>query len=96
MSIACINEYSYFCKVAEDEEEANEIFSDNQSRIDMMDRIIRRKMLPIVAIFLCCVIPQAVRMADGMYTDRMSIAFYIIISLIFHKIIRKHVYSLHK
>ena len=64
------NEYSYFCKVAEDEEEANEIFSDNQSRIDMMDRIIRRKMLPIVAIFLCCVIPQAVRMADGMYTDR--------------------------
>ena len=64
-----LNEYSYFCKVAEDEEEANEIFSDNQSRIDMMDRIIRRKMLPIVAIFLCCVIPQAVRMADGMYTD---------------------------
>ena len=63
---------------AEDEEEANEIFSDNQSRIDMMDRIIRRKMLPIVAIFLCCVIPQAVRMADGMYTDRVSIAFYIL------------------
>ena len=61
-----------------DEEEANEIFSDNQSRIDMMDRIIRRKMLPIVAIFLCCVIPQAVRMADGIYTDRMSIAFYIL------------------
>ena len=73
-----LNEYSYFCKVAEDEEEANEIFSDNQSRIDMMDRIIRRKMLPIVAIFLCCVIPQAVRMADGMYTDRVSIAFYIL------------------
>ena len=71
-----LNEYSYFCKVAEDEEEANEIFSDNQSRIDMMDRIIRRKMLPIVAIFLCCVIPQAVRMADGMYT--VSIAFYIL------------------
>ena len=69
---------SYFCKVAEDEEEANEIFSDNQSRIDMMDRIIRRKMLPIVAIFLCCVIPQAVRMADGMYIDRVSIAFYIL------------------
>ena len=73
-----LNEYSYFCKVAEDEEEANEIFSDNQSRIDMMDRIIRRKMLPIVAIFLCCVIPQAVHMADGMYTDRVSIAFYIL------------------
>lgn len=73
-----LNEYSYFCKVAEADEEANEIFSDNQSRIDMMDRIIRKKMLPIIAIFLCCVIPQAVRMASGIYTDRLSVAFYIL------------------
>ena len=51
---------------------------DMLREFDMMDRIIRRKMLPIVAIFLCCVIPQAVRMADGMYTDRVSIAFYIL------------------
>lgn len=73
-----LNEYSYFCKVAEADDEANEIFSDNQSRIDMMERIIRKKMLPVTAIFLCCVIPQAIRMADGMYTDRISISFYIL------------------
>ena len=73
-----MNEYSYFCKVAEDKEEANEIFSDNESRIDMMDRIIRRKMLPLIAIFLCCIIPQATRMAGGIYTDRLSVVFYIL------------------
>ena len=65
------------------DEEENEIFSDNQSRIDMMDRIIKGKMSPVTAVFLCCVIPQAVRMADGLYTDRVSIAFYILwVSLI--------------
>ena len=73
-----LNEYSYFCKMAAGDEEENEIFSDNQSRIDMMDRIIKGKMIPVTAVFLCCVIPQAVRMADGMYTDRVSIAFYIL------------------
>ena len=44
----------------------------------MMDRIIRRKMLPVIVVFLCCVIPQVVRMAGGMYNDRLSIIFYIL------------------
>lgn len=44
-----LNEYSYFCKTAEESEEENEIFNDNQSRIDMMERIMKRKMFPLVA-----------------------------------------------
>jgi hypothetical protein len=38
-----------------------EIFSDKQSRTDMMQRIIRRKLLPLLTIFLCCCVPNILR-----------------------------------
>lgn len=54
-----MNEFSYFCKV--DDGSDDEILSDNQSRIEMLERIFRRKMIPILVIFLCCVVPQVFR-----------------------------------
>ena len=69
-----LNEYSYFYKTAGDSEEENEIFSDNASRIDMMDRIYRRKMLPILVVLLCCLIPQSVWYLNGSLAAGMTIA----------------------
>ena len=63
-----LNEYSYFRKPAADENIASEkgtanqydseIFSDDESKLEMMKRIFVKKMLPILIIFGAVVIPQ--------------------------------------
>ena len=34
-------------------------------RLDMVKKVIRTRMLPVLTIFLCCVLPQFVRALDG-------------------------------
>ena len=62
-----LNEYSYFRKpaaenIASEKGTANqydsEIFSDDESKLEMMKRIFVKKMLPILIIFGAVVIPQ--------------------------------------
>ncbi len=50
----------YFRKPASEveSEEDSEIFSDCASRVSMIEKIIKTRMLPILCIFCCCVIPQ--------------------------------------
>ncbi len=57
----------YWRKPAEEaENEAEgELFSDDESRLDMVKKVIRTRMLPVLTIFLCCVLPQFVRALDG-------------------------------
>ena len=72
-----LNEFSYFSKLEDGTED--EIFSDNASRIDMLERIYHRKVMPLLVLFLCCIIPQGMRMTiGGNYADPISIAFYIL------------------
>lgn len=54
-----MNEYSYFRKKADEtKEEENHIFCDNESKLDMLQRIIQKRFLPIIVLFLCCFVPQ--------------------------------------
>lgn len=54
-----MNEYSYFRKkVDKINEDENHIFCDNESKMDMLKRIIQRRFLPLIVIFLCCFMPQ--------------------------------------
>lgn len=65
-----LNEFSYFRKPAEESAadmaavagarngNADEIFSDDASKLEMLKRIFRKRMLPILAILLLIVIPQ--------------------------------------
>ncbi len=54
-----VNGFSYFRKPSDGaEDEDIEIFSDNESRLEMVRRIFRRRMVPLLCIFLCGVIPQ--------------------------------------
>lgn len=54
-----LNEYSYFRKSARDLDAADtEIFSDNESRLDMLKRIFKKRMIPVMVVFLLCVWPQ--------------------------------------
>ena len=61
-----LNGYSYFRKSAEQvSPEDTEIFSDSESRLDMLRRIFRKRMLVVLCIFLCCVIPNIMRVFSG-------------------------------
>ncbi len=70
-----LNGFSYFRKVNDGTE--NEIFNDIESKIDMIEKISNRRMLPIIIIFLCTVIPNVIRMTiNETFTDTVSIIFY--------------------
>lgn len=49
--------WSYFRKEAVDGEDV-EIFSDNQSRLGLVEKVFKTRMLPILVMFLCCILPQ--------------------------------------
>ena len=38
-----------------------EIFSDNESRIAMINHVVKTRLLPLLVIFLCCVFPSFIR-----------------------------------
>ena len=52
--------YSYFCKPAELMKDDESIFNDSESRTDMMGRVFTGRILPLLGIFFCLVVPQLV------------------------------------
>lgn len=50
--------YSYFRKPVREMKEDEGIFCDDNSRLEMMQRIFKGRMLPLLAIFCACLIPQ--------------------------------------
>lgn len=50
--------YSYFRKSASEMDGKEEIFCDDASRLDMMKRVFKGRMIPLLVIFFLIVIPQ--------------------------------------
>ena len=50
--------YSYFRKAVGADGAAEEIFCDDASRLQMMERVLKGRLLPLLIIFLCCLLPQ--------------------------------------
>lgn len=50
--------YSYFRKEGQPGEESEEIFCDDASRLDMMNRVFRGRIIPLIIIFAMVIIPQ--------------------------------------
>lgn len=52
--------WNYFCKKASEvtKENDGELFSDKESKIAMLEKITQKRLLPLVCIFLCCIIPN--------------------------------------
>lgn len=50
--------YSYFRKPAAEMDGDEEIFCDDASRLDMMMRVLKGRMLPLLAIFFLCILPN--------------------------------------
>lgn len=50
--------YSYFRKPVSGLREEEGIFCDDSSRLEMMKRVFQGRMLPLLAVFLCVIVPQ--------------------------------------
>ena len=60
-----------------DTEQDVEIFSDDVSRIDMVNHIVKTRMLPLLIIFFCCVMPNFIRSINEStpFADVFTIVF---------------------
>ena len=50
--------YSYFRKAVTDDGETEEIFCDDESRLQMVNRIFYSRMIPVLVLFFCLLVPQ--------------------------------------
>lgn len=64
--------WSYFRKPADADDGDLSIFSDIESRLDMLKRVQKRRLLPLIVIFLCCILPQLYRYGDEVYRDAVG------------------------
>lgn len=57
----------YFRKPASEirQENDGEIFSDDQSKVDMIQLVLKTRMIPLLAVFFCLLIPNCVRASTG-------------------------------
>lgn len=62
-----------------DSERDGEIFSDNESRIDMIDHVIKTRLLPLLIIFLCCVLPNFLRCMET--SDPLATGFTVFFAI---------------
>lgn len=53
--------YSYFRKAVSEDGAAEEIFCDEESRFQMMQRVMKGRMLPLLLLFFVVLLPQFIR-----------------------------------
>lgn len=63
---SCVG-WLYFRKPALQMQTENdgEIFSDNATKVEMLRHIVQTRMLPLLVIFLCCILPNWLLLLDG-------------------------------
>lgn len=59
-----------------------EIFSDGESKLDMLEHVLKTRMLPLIAVFLCCLIPGWIRLF-GEFTESFSVTtVFVVMSIL--------------
>ena len=79
-----VNGWSYFRKPAEEDAGENDIFSDVETKIDLLGRV-RQRMIPLMVIFFCCIIPQIAinyRTSISDSSMRMSGTVFLVVFLV--------------
>lgn len=75
----------YFRKPVSEADNAQdtEIFSDNTSRVDLVNHLLRTRMLPLLIVFFCCLLPNFFRSMETGYpmTDALTVFFMLLILL---------------
>ena len=74
--------YSYFRKKAADMEGDEEIFCDDESRLQMLERVFKGRMIPLLIIFGCILLPMFFRnLSQGNRFAIFGIGFMLILYL---------------
>ena len=75
--------YSYFRKPASDAEENEEIFCDDASRLDMMKRVFRRRIIPLIGVLFLIILPELYLQSrfDTVYHHILFIVFCLFLIL---------------
>jgi hypothetical protein len=73
----------YFRKAASqvDGETEGELFSDNESKGNMIQQVISTRMLPILVLFLCCVLPRTVQALNGQGSVGLLIFWLVLLAI---------------
>lgn len=80
--------YSYFCKAASEMNTTEEeIFCDDASRLDMMKRIFKGRMIPLLIIFFLIIIPQIIQQSLNSTHFSYSLMVFLYIIFIFYLVI---------
>lgn len=69
-----------------DSEQDAEIFSDDVSRVRLLNNLLKTRMLPLIVIFLCCIVPNLINSAGrdrGIFTAFL-VLFFIYLCLFIH------------
>lgn len=87
--------YSYFRKHVEEMNGEEEIFSDDASKLEMLDRVYKGRMIPLLAIFCCIICPQLAMQAAGTHTANMVlfgiyVVMFMLYILIFYRFVKKY------
>lgn len=79
--------YSYFRKASEVAAADEEIFCDDESRLDMMKRVYKGRIIPLIALFLCVIVPQfmmnVVGYGGGGLTQDLLSVFFLAIGILY-------------
>ncbi len=73
--------YSYFRKPAEEMNGEEEIFCDDESRLAMMHRVYKGRMLPLVILFSCVMLPQLILNIFVYHNDVVALFFAIVMAI---------------
>ena len=78
-----VNGFSIFRKAGASASEGNnEIFTDNASKLQMLQKIQLRRLLPFITIFLCAVVPNLIRAIYGEFgSSTINMIFTVFFSL---------------
>lgn len=74
--------WSYFRKPADADDGDLSIFSDMQSRLEMLKRVQKRRLFPLIIIFLCCLLPQLYQQMDRVHSGDTGARTILVIFLI--------------
>lgn len=74
-------DYSYFRKPRADMKGDEEIFCDDASRLAMMERVFKGRLLPLVVLFTACLLPQFILCLCSYHNYVLAVFFGAIIGL---------------
>jgi len=77
--------WNYFRKPAAqiNSENEGELFSDNESKLEMVQHIVKTRMIPLIILFLCCIVPNLIKFTSSGNLDLIDKGFAIVFSILF-------------